>query len=360
MTGRAMESAYMHWAKNQPPMRFALSSSEVPHWPLDRLPIAPVDLGMTGASHYRYAPLRQAIADKEGVRPDNVVMANGTSMANFIAMSALIASGDEVLVERPVYEPLIAVARHLGAHVSRFDRAAHSGFQLDSDAVGQLLTPNTKLVIFTNLHNPSSSFADEGALREISVLAEQVGAYVLIDEVYLDAAPAPAPRSAFHLADNIVTTNSLTKVYGLSGLRCGWILAAPALAEKMWRLNDLFGVSQPHADERLACIALAHLAEISAGTPALLAKNRALANDFFASRDDLDVAPPSGGITAFPRLRSGRVDDLHALLRNRYETSIVPGHFFEMPDHFRMGIGGPTDMVEGGLARLGAALDTMR
>jgi hypothetical protein len=128
----------------------------------------------------------------------------------------------------------------------------------------------------------------------------------------------------------------------------------------MWRLNDLFAVAQPHATERLSCIALARLGEVAAETPARLERNRALANSFFAGRSDLESMPMVDGVTAFPRLVSGKVDALHVLLRGKYDTSIVPGGFFEMPDRFRIGVGGASEMVEEGLIRLGAALDELR
>ena len=188
-------------------------------------------------------------------------------------------------------------------------------------------------------------------MRRIGAL----GPRVLVDEVYLDA--VPGARSAAHLGDAFVSTNSLTKVYGLSGLRCGWILAEPEFAERMWRLNELMGVSQPHADERLCCIALAHLDEIAAGTHERLARNRALVSAFFESRPEIECAPLEQGITAFPRLVGTDVEALHGLLLSKYDTSIVPGRWFECPDRFRLGYGGQTDMVEEGLDRLGAALD---
>jgi aspartate/methionine/tyrosine aminotransferase len=354
MSGRVLESVYMHWAKNQRPVTYALSSSEVPHYPLDRLPISIADLELTGASHYRYRPLREAIGRKESVPADWVVAADGTSMANMLAMAALVGPDDEVLIEQPTYEPLLAVAGFLGARIARFARQPDAGFALDPEAVRRAVTPATKLIVVTNLHNPSSAFADEDALREIGAL----GPHVLIDEVYRDAAQAPA-RSAVHLGERFIATNSLTKVYGLSGLRCGWILAESALAERMWRLNELFGVSQGHADERLSCIALANLHRISEGTHERLACNRSLLNAFFASRAELECAPLTGGITAFPRLLKGDPEALDTLLRETYDTSIVPGRWFEMPHHFRLGFGGATPLIEEGLARLGRALDEL-
>ncbi len=350
---RPLRSEYMHWAKNQPTRRFNLASSEVAHYRLDRLPIAVEALDLDGASHYRYPPLRQAIADKEGVAAERVVMANGTSMANYLALAALIEPGDEILVEHPTYEPMLAAARFAGASVTRFVRRREDGFRLDPAEVERCVTPRTRLILIANAHNPSGAFADEAALARIGA----IGPRVMVDEVYRDA--VPGARSAACLGDAFICTSSLTKVYGLSGLRCGWILAAPDLAERMWRLNDLFGVSQPHADERLSCIAFAHLDRIAAEALRPLGRNRELAGDFFARRSEIDCAPPRHGITAFPRLIGGGVDRLHSLLGEKYETSIVPGRWFEMPDHFRIGLGGDSDVLEQGLERIGLALDEL-
>ena len=354
---RVMASEYMYWAKNQAPVRYTLGSSEVPPCHLDRFPITIADLELDGASRYRYPALREAIARYSGVTPDRVVMADGTSMANMLAMSALLSPGDEVVAEHPVYEPMVAAAAHLGATIRSFARAAPD-FALDPAAVEAAVTSRTRLILITNLHNPTSNRADEAALREIATIAERAGVYVLVDEVYLDAAVPPQRTSAL-LSDRFVVTSSLTKCYGLSGIRCGWILAEPELAERMWRLNELFGVAQSHATERLACIAFEHLDEIAAANAALLDRNRALANRFFAGRGDVEWTPMTGGITAFPRLVAGDVDRLNRLLRERYDTSIVPGRFFGAPDRFRVGIGSPTEIVGAGLERLGTALGSL-
>jgi len=356
---RAMQSVYMHWAKTQAPVRYHLASSEVPHFALDRLPLSIADLSLDGASRHRYAPLREAIAARQGVTADQVVIANGTSMANFLAMAALIAPGDDVLVETPAYEPMVAAASFLGGQIREFVRPAADGFRLDPAAVAAAMTPRTRLIVVTNLHNPTSAFADPATLAEVGRIAERNGARVLVDEVYLDAAFAEAPRTAAQLGETFVATGSLTKVYGLSGIRCGWILAAPDLAERMWRLNELMGVAQPHAAELLGVLALTHLDEIVAPTRAHLDRNRAVARAFFATRDDLQIAMPDAGITLFPRWEGGDVDALNLLLRRSYDTSIVPGRFFGAPEHFRIGIGGAPLIVTEGFHRLGSALDRL-
>jgi aspartate/methionine/tyrosine aminotransferase len=263
----------------------------------------------------------------------------------------LIAPGDVVAIEHPAYEPMVAAAEHLGADVRRFARQGPV-FDIDPDSI----PAGCRLIVLTNLHNPTGNLADAATLGAIHALAERDGGHVLIDEVYLDAA-LPAQPTAALLGERFVCTSSLTKCYGLSGLRCGWILAEPALAEKMWRLNELFAVAQAHQAERLSCIALARLGEIAAEIAPLLARNRAIANAFFAGRSEIEVAPMTGGITAFPRLLSGDVDALDAKIRAEFDTAIVPGRFFGLADHFRIGIGSPTPIIEAGLERLGAALD---
>lgn len=359
MTGRIMQSDYMHWAKFKKPLRYALTSSDVPHFRMDRFPLSLADLDMDGASHPRYALLRERIAKRYGVPVEQAVAADGTSMANFLAMAALIDPGDEVLVERPTYEPLLGAASFLGANVKRFDRKASDAFRLDAAAIEQAMTAKTRLIVITNLHNPSGALAEETELRAVGELAARIGAGMLIDEVYLDAA-VPPRRSAIHLGPEFVITNSLTKVYGLSGLRCGWILAQPELAERMWRLNDLFGVNQAHQAERLACIAFDHLDEVMGDTPAMLDANRRLFNDFASSRTDLDCMPAAHGITTFPHWLGGDTQRLDDRLREAYDTAVVPGRWFEMPDHFRLGFGLPVDEFAEGLKRLGAALDDLQ
>lgn len=356
---RAMRSDYMHWAKFKQSVRFQLTGSEVPHFRMDSLPIRIADLDLDGASHPRYLLLREAIARRYGVPVEQVVAADGTSMANFLAMAALISPGDEVLVEHPTYELLLGAASFLGATIKRFERRAEDGFRLTADAVRDAMSDATRFIVITNLHNPSSALADEDELRRIGDLARSAGARVLVDEVYLDSC-VPRLRSAVHLGAEFVCTNSLTKVYGLSGLRCGWILTEPELAERMWRLNDLFCVNQAHPAERLACIAFEHIDEVMDGNSEMLEHNRDSWNAFVRSRDDLDCMEARHGITAFPRWNGGDTERLDERLRERYETAVVPGRWFEMKEHFRIGFGLAAGEFEEALSRLGSALDDLK
>jgi len=191
---RHRQSDYMLWAKTQSRARFNLATSGVASFPMRDLPVTLDQLEINGDSTYGYAPLQHAIAKKYEVNPDCVVAAAGTSMANHLAMAAVIDPGDEVLLEQPTYELLPSTLLYLGAAVKRFARSEESGYALDPAKVRRALTPKTKLIVLTNLHNPSSVLAPESALREVGDLARSVGARVLVDEVYLDAC-TPTLRS---------------------------------------------------------------------------------------------------------------------------------------------------------------------
>lgn len=356
MSTRVMSSAYMLWAKTCSHASYDLSNSGLAGYPLAGLPVRVEDLEINGPSYYGYEPLQKAIAAKCDVATDCVVAANGASMGNFLALAATLEPGDEVLIEHPTYELLVSAARYVGAEVRRFPRRFEDDFQIDPRVVELAITPRTRLIVLTNLHNPSSAVVDEATLKAIGAIARHAKARVLIGEIYLDALFERTPPSAFHLGREFVVTNSLTKVYGLSGLRCGWILAEPELAQKIWRLNDLIANHPSHAAERLSCIALANLDRILKRSRALLEANRIVFNRFLAERQDIEAPRFDYGTISFPRLKSGDVEELCELLREKYDTTVVPGKFFEMPDHFRLGLGCETKIFAEGIARLGKAL----
>jgi len=356
---REIRSAYLEWAKLRSAAKYNLATSGLDGYPLANLHAKIEDLEISAPGRYGYPPLQERLAKRSGVPTECIVAATGTSMANHLALAALVDPGEEVLIEQPAYEPLLAVAEYLGARIRRFPRKFESGFELDPREIERAMTPHTRVVVVTNLHNPSGARAADSTLRLIGEIAQSRGAYVLVDEVYLEACFDPAARTSFPLGPNFIVTSSLTKAFGLSGLRCGWIFAPAALAERMWRLNDLFGVIPAHPAELLSVIALDHLNEITAYARGRFDANRAVLRGFLGSRKDLIAIRPEAGTVAFPQFAGGRVDALCQLLREKYETSVVPGRFFELPEHFRIGMGGSTDLLEEGLRRLGQALDEL-
>src|SRR5438874_6201628 len=349
-------SDYMHWSKTQSRARFNLATSGVAPFPLRELPVHLETLEINGYDDYAHPPLQKAIATHHGVNPDCVVESAGTSMANHLAMAAIIEPGDEVLIEHPAYGPILDVARYLHANVKRFPRTEETGWAVDANAVRACITPRTRLVVITNLHNPTSALTPDWVLREIGDIARSIGALVLVDEVYLDAVYQRTPRTSFHLGPEFVVTSSLTKVYGVSGLRCGWILAHPDLAWKMRRLNDLYSATPVYPGLLLAVAVFKHLNRLREKARRIVDADRKLLRDFLVRQSALSAVWTDWGTTSFVQLIDGNTNDFLERLRAEFDTSAVPGRFFEMPDHFRIGMGVNTEMFAEGLDRIGRAL----
>jgi aspartate/methionine/tyrosine aminotransferase len=346
----------MHWSKTHSAGRFNLATSDVGAFPLCELPIDLKELEINGNNSYGYAPLQQAIATHHGVDPDCVVEAAGTSMANHLAMAAILEPGEEVLIEHPAYGLILDVAHYLEAKIKRFRRAEENGWAIDSDEVRCCVTPKTRLIVITNLHNPTSVLTPESVLREIGELAQSVGALVLVDEVYLDTVYDDTPRTSFHLGPNFVVTSSLTKAYGVSGLRCGWILAQAELASKMRRLNDLYSATPVHPGELLSVAVFKNLELLRERARGIVEADRKLLRKFLKQQPALSAVHTEWGTTSFPRLVNGNADVFLERVRTQFDTSVVPGRFFEMPDHFRIGMGVNTEMFAEGLNRISRAL----
>lgn len=351
-------SVYMRWAKEHAAARYNLANSGILGCSTADLEIGPGDVMVNGPNSDGYPPVLEAIASLYGVKPEQVVPAEGTSGANFLAFAGLVDPGDEVLVEQPVYEPLLAALELAGARVKRFARRFEDGWRIDLDSLRAQVTDRTRLVVITNPHNPSGVFLPPAEIAAVGEIAG--GAYVLVDEVYRDILGilgGDAPPSHVHLGPRFLATSSLTKSYGLSGLRCGWVLASPEVADCLRRVRDAMGSVGSMPSDGLALAALRRLPRLAARTRSILEPNQRLIRDFLAEHaEELDCVLPPRTMMVFPRLR--REEDsqpLHDRLR-RVETSIVPGRFFESPRHFRLGFAVRPEDVAEGLRHLSAAL----
>jgi hypothetical protein len=352
--GRVVASDYMHFAKLRAAAKFNLASSGVADCALADIAPEAADLVLHDSAGYGWPPLVETIAERFAVDPACVVVpGGGCSFANHLAMAAIVNPGDEALVESPGYELLASTLSYLGARVRAFERDPATGWWLDAAATAQRIGPATRLVVATNLHNPTGARAEAS---EISALA-QAAPHFVIDEAYLELTfEGGRPHTAFTEEGDIVVTSSLTKAYGLSGLRCGWILAPRPLAERMRRLNDLFGVKAPHIAERLAVVAFGRLPALRARASALIEPNRAAYREILGGHPALDQQVFDDGTTVFPRLRRGDGDGFFRLLTETFETSVGPGRYFGRPDHIRIGLGGDPLATREGLTRIAEAL----
>lgn len=351
-------SRYMQWAKLISTAKYNLATSGMMNLPLSALGVTLEQLEINGPTIYGYAPLMKAVAARYTVPQESVVSATGTSFANYLALAAATEPGDEVLIEQPTYDPILGAARYLGLGITRFHRKAENDFAVDIAEVERNFTPRTRVIVLCNLHNPSGASTSNSVLSELARLAGKNRGYVMVDEVYREMLFAAEPQTAFHIdPERFIVTSSLTKAYGLSGLRCGWILAPQALAERIWHIHDVHAATYPFMTEYLSVRALARLPDIASAMKSLLDENRSMLQSFLASRDDLEFFWPEYGAIVFPRLKHGNLTELSSLLRSEFDTSIVPGEFFEMPDHFRIGVGLPSEDVRAALEQLQRGLD---
>jgi aspartate/methionine/tyrosine aminotransferase len=356
----------MRWAKTRPHVTFDLASSGLLPVTTEELlgdALAKDAIQISGPNDEGYLPLREAIAARYRRPVDHVAIASGASGANFLVLQTLLAPGDDVLIERPAYDPLIAVARAAGAKVIFFDRTREDGFAADPQAVRGAMTRATRVIVLSNAHNPSGALTSRAALVEIGAIAQDAGIHVLVDEVYAEAQhdDAPMPPTAALLGDTFVVTSSLTKAYGLAGLRCGWILASRDVTMRVQMTRDIVDGSGPFVAEHLAVTAFANIERLRARARAILETNYALLRSMAESHPRLEWVPPVAGTTAFPRVKG--VDDTTIFVDKliaQYDTIVVRGRFFQAPEHIRISFGGRTEMVTEALSRLDRALRELK
>jgi aspartate/methionine/tyrosine aminotransferase len=348
---------YMEWAKARPRPAVDLAGSNLHACTLDDLPGAREAVDIAGESPEGYPPLLEEIARRYDVTAERVATAGGCSGANFLACAAVLDTGDEVLVESPFYDPLPAAARMLGATISTFARRFEDGYDLDPDAIAAAVTQRTRLLILSNPHNPSGTTASPERLIAVARLAEKRGFLILVDEVYRDTLLEDRPPLAAALSEACIGTNSLTKAYGLAGLRCGWTIASAPLTRRIRRARDLVDNWAPMPSDRLSVVAFRNLDRLAARARALIDANLRQVKCFLAATPGLECVPPRATL-AFPRLR-GASDSrafTERLLRET-GTAVAPGHFFGAPAHFRMAFGGLPSVVTAGLDSITRCLD---
>lgn len=352
---------YMHWAKSRAAAKWDLAASNLLGCSIDDLPGAREELSLDGTNENGFPPLLEAIAAHYGVSPARVMTGNGCSGANLLAIAATVGAGDDVLMERPFYDPMVGTARLLGARVNFFDRRFEDGYRLDPDALERAMTPATRLVMLTNPHNPSGLLLDDASIIEAAAIAERHRAHLLVDEVYLDIVnivrQGPRHARAATLAPNVISTSSLTKSYGLNALRCGWAVASDDVAERMRRARDVVDGIAPVPMERLSVIAFANLDALADRARAIAGRNMDAFRVWMLAAPRLKLAGPVRATVAFPRVTG--VDDTRGFaesLHREHDVAVVPGHYFGEPCNIRISLAGRPDVLSEGLARLSAFL----
>lgn len=313
-------------------------------------------------------PLRAAIAALyPGASPAHVEVTNGGAEANFVTLFQLVEPGDEVALLVPTYMQSRGLARAFGGTVREWrlieDHDA-GRWRPDLDALAAIVSPRTKLIVLCTPNNPTGARLTAAELDAIAAIADAHGAWIVSDEIYrgaeLDGVESP---SMWGRSERVIVTSGLSKAYGLPGLRIGWIVAPPALIERLWACHDYTTIAPGALNDRLATAALAptRRATLLARTRAIVGANLPLMARWLGERAPaLGWIPPEAGAIVYVRyqhaLNSTR---LVTRLREEHGVLIVPGDHFGMDGYLRIGYGEPAAYLGEGLARLDALLATL-
>lgn len=360
---------YLRWHKGRTPVRFDLAISGVPNVPLAPLLADPeeFDAEIARCGGYGHPELTATIAARYGLTDDRVLTVQGTSMANFVALACVANRGERIVLETPVYEPIRRVADLLELQVISLPRGLDAGggpSPIDFELVETALRGGAVAVVLTNLHNPTGVRLPDGDLNALIAICEKHGARALVDEVYLDAGHVVFGEpiwSAASRSEAVVVTNSLTKVYGLSALRAGWVAAPPTVIARAQAL-----VNQLHSLDAKPALVMALRVLRRIGHYAETARRayraaRPVFDAWLRNRPDVHANRDDGAFFAWVTIDG--VPDTHPLVERLladFETRVTPGHFFEAPHGLRLGFLPSESEFSEALGRVGRAIDQVR
>lgn len=334
-----------------PRTRFDLANSGLPAMSLDEL--GPLEGLSLGVPNLRGTPaLREAVAQEAGVATEEVLATTGASEANLLVGLALLEPGDRVVTETPHYEPLSKTFRALGMRVSTLPRPYADGFRPSLATLDDLASPD--LLVLTNLYNPGGTVLDRPFLREVAERAEAEDFYVLVDEIFREAALEAKPPCALTVSNRFVVTSGVSKVYGLASLRVGWCLAAEEVLDRIHGMKLLGSVTPSVASQFLAARALEQAERVADRNRRLVRENRKQVQAWVEDHDRLEWVRPACHV-GFPRF-DGDVDRLADAALEEEGVLIGPGRLFGDPGHFRIGFGVATETVRRGLEGLDRVL----
>ncbi len=351
--------SYLEWCRRyMGTVRFDLARSNIKALGRDEFPFDASQVELALHDETGRPELRKAIASRYGVPPERVFVCSGATMGIYLATAAVVSAGDEVLVEHPHYEPLSKVPLHLGASVKRIDRSFDRKWRIDPGELELNLGPRSRALLLTNLHNPSGAAIPSGEMAELGRLAAARNATVICSEVYLENASVGGLAPAVTLGRNLVSIGSFSKVWGLGGLRIGWIVGPEAVMSRVAEIQDYVMGGHSAASQSLALLAFSRADSILARCRRIVQANAAVLADWMKEHPALSWVPPEGGTVALVRLPKGvDAQDLSDRLRAKHSVLVVPGDAFGLPGFLRIALGVDEEILREGLKHLGPALE---
>ncbi len=305
-----------------------------------------------------------AIAVLHDVPAGEAISCIGASHALGLAFAALVRPGDEVLVEMPSYPSIAMSASLLGATVRTFARKPSEAFALDPDRICSALSPRTRVVAVSDLHNPSATRAGQDSIGVLASALAERGIFLLIDEIYLPFDRVGGPlrcRTWRAEAPNIVSVSSLSKAFGLGEHRIGWLFGPAAVVRKAQIALRASTGDLPPAWARFALGAIRHLPALASRSEQLIGGKAARVADWIASRPRLTWSGGgnSAGGALFCLVRVAEPGNLREAIEagiERHDVVVAPGSFFGVPDSFRLGWALPESRLDEALRRLDGVL----
>jgi len=310
-----------------------LSESSVTDQKLSDLGIDISNLLLFYGDHKGKPELRELIAGEVGLTPDDVLITSGAATALFIVATSFLNKGDHVIVAKTNYATNIETPRAIGANVSFINLRFEDGFDLDLSELERLITKETKLVSLTYPHNPTGVLITEAKLKSIIQLIERKGTTLLLDETYREMCFGEKLPVAATLSDRVISISSVSKSFGLPGIRIGWILSGnKRFMETFLAAKEQICITNSVVDEEIAFQYLKRKDVLFAPVKSAILKNFHILKDFMASQNVLEWVEPKGGCACFPRIKKDidiNTNKFYDILLNKYATYVGRGHWFE-------------------------------
>ncbi|OGM43185.1 aspartate aminotransferase [Aspergillus bombycis] len=345
-------------------IKYNLSESSIADQTLGSLGLQIPDLKLLYNEHKGSTGLRSLVVkDHDNLTHDDVLITSGAAGALFIISSSQLAPTDHLVVVRPNYATNLETPRAIGCEITFIDLSFDLGFQIDIAAVEAAIKPNTKIISITTPHNPTGTVVNRDTLGRLVSLTEERGIILLVDETYADIAYQGRLPIAASLGDHVISVSSLSKSFGIPGIRLGWIINKnPKLQETFLAAKEQISISGSVIDEWIAEQVLSHKDEILSATTKDMDQRRQIVADWMQKEGELvEWVRPEGGVVCFPRVKkepAGGMDAFYHRLLHKYGTYVGPGHWFEQSDAFmRIGYGWPSvEELKGGLEAISMAL----
>jgi aspartate/methionine/tyrosine aminotransferase len=312
--------------------------------------------------HLGAPELREQIASlTPGITSAQVGVTTGAGESIFAVTAALVGPGEHVIVETPNFPSLYEVPTSLEREVSFFPLQFEDQFKPDLDRLKTLIQPNTKMIVLTHPNNPAGSVITSQELEQLVALAEENDVYLLLDETYRELSFSEPPPLAASLSPKAISITSMSKTYGLPGIRVGWVVGNQEVIDGVCAVREQVTICNPSISEAIALHVLMRKDWMMAEIRRKVQDNYAVMKNWLDKRADLEWVEPQSGVVAFPRLAEDTAaDSLCRLLVEKYRTFVVPGYCFGMPRYFRMGFGGSKEELVSGLDCLDKALSDWR